>query len=156
MVSPTSSTTEFWPQLGQEVAAVLQDAFISQSSPALPTSLLEGGITLLYKGKGVPRSQPASYRPITLLNKDCSGRSHHCFQAGTYLDDVIDPTRTSFLPGRWIGNNVLAHLEEISYYEDTQLPGVILFLDFEKAFDRMDRGWIERCMSTVGFGPGMQ
>jgi hypothetical protein len=51
---------------------------------------------------------------------------------------------------------VLSHLEEIPYYGDTQLPGLILFLDFEKAFDRLDRGWIVRCMSAVGFGPGLQ
>ncbi len=51
---------------------------------------------------------------------------------------------------------MLAHLEEISYLEDTQQPGVQVFLDFEKAFDRLDRDWIERCMAAVGFGPGAQ
>ena len=32
----------------------------------------------------------------------------------------------------------------------------MVFLDFEKAFDRLDRDWIERCMAAVGFGPGAQ
>src|SRR6201999_913706 len=68
----------------------------------------------------------------------------------------IDSTQTGFLPNRWIGDNVLSHLEEIAYLQETQLPGVILFLDFEKAFDRIDRGWIERCTAAVGFGDGMQ
>jgi hypothetical protein len=111
----------------------------------------------LYKGKRAPRSQPASYRPITLLNTDykLAGRTI-APRLGPILNDVIDPTQTGFLPGRWIGDNALAHLEEISYHEDTQLPGVILLLDLEKAFDRVDRGWIERCMSAVEFRPGMQ
>ena len=30
----------------------------------------------------------------------------------------------------------------------------MLFLDFEKAFGRLDRAWIERCKSEVDFGPG--
>ena len=36
------------------------------------------------------------------------------------------------------------------------VPGVIVFLDFEKAFDRLDRAWIEQCMAAVGFGAGAQ
>ncbi len=35
----------------------------------LPPEMTEGRITLLYKGKGLDRALPASYRPITLLNK---------------------------------------------------------------------------------------
>ena len=71
-------------------------------------------------------------------------------------NQVVDATQTAFLPDRWIGDNVLAHLEEIAYLERAQLPGIMLFLDFEKAFDRLDRAWIDRCMSAVGFGPGLQ
>ncbi len=32
----------------------------------------------------------------------------------------------------------------------------MVFLDFEQAYDRLDRAWIERCMAAVGFGPGAQ
>ena len=75
---------------------------------------------------------------------------------GPLLNHVVDATQTGFLPKRWVGDNVLAHLEEISYLQETQEPGVMVFLDFEKAFDRLDRAWIERCMAAVGFGPGAQ
>ena len=57
---------------------MLQEAFSSGASPALPPSLLQGRITLLYKGKGADRESPASYRPITLLTPTTSwqrGRS---------------------------------------------------------------------------------
>ena len=74
-------------------------------------------------------------------------------RVGPLLNQVVDATQTAFLPDRWIGDNVLAHLEEIAYLERAQLPGIMLFLDFEKAFDRLDRAWIDRCMSAVGFGP---
>ena len=60
----------FWPALGQELTEVLHEAFTTDASPALPASLLQGRITLLYKGKGADRESPASYRPITLLNTD--------------------------------------------------------------------------------------
>ena len=32
----------------------------------------------------------------------------------------------------------------------------MLFLDFEKASDRLDRAWIERCRSPKGLWPGLQ
>ncbi len=51
------------------------------------------------------------------------------------LNSVIDPTQSAFLPERWIGNNVLFHLEEIDYSEFTRRPGAIAFLDFAKADD---------------------
>ena len=110
-------------------------------------------MTLIYKGAG-SRSDPASYRPITLLNADVK-------LLGKALSDrwlprankVINTTQTAFLPNRWIGDNVLAHLETVEYNESRDVPGVIAFLDFSKAYDRLDRGWLLRSMQAVGFGP---
>ncbi|BDA51426.1 probable LINE-1 retrotransposable element ORF2 protein [Coccomyxa sp. Obi] len=147
----------FWPLVGGELTAVLQDAFTSPASPALPPSMLQGRIILLYKGKGADRASPASYRPITLLNTDYKLAARTvASRLGHVLNQVVDPTQTGFLPKRWVGDNVLVHLEEISYLQDTQQPGVIVFLDFEKTFDRLDRAWIEQCMAVMGFGAGAQ
>ena len=55
-----------------------------------------------------------------------------------------------------IGDNTPAHLETIHFHQHSQQPGVLLFLDFEKAFDRLDRPWMERCIAAVGFGAGAQ
>jgi hypothetical protein len=40
------------------------------------------------------------------------------------LDDVLDTSQSAFVPGRWIGDNVLFHMEEIDYLEEMQQPGV--------------------------------
>ncbi len=45
-------------------------------------------------------------------------------------------------------------MEEIDYLERAQQPGCLLFLDFEKAYDTLDRHWVHRCMHALGFGPG--
>ena len=65
---------------------------------------------------------------------------------------MIDPTQTAFVPGRWIGNNVLCHLEEVEYPQQTGQPGCLVFLDFSKAYDRLSRSWVQKCMSSMGFG----
>jgi hypothetical protein len=104
--------------LGGVLAAVLQEAFSSADSPALPANMLQGRITL--------------------------------------LTGVVDTTQTAFLPNRWVGDDMLAHLEEIAYLEETQQPEVmVLFLDSEKPFNRLDRAWIER-MLAMGFGAGLR
>ena len=61
----------FWDQLGPELTAVLSEAF-QAGAAALPADMTEGPVTLLYKGKGSDRAQPASYRPITLLRTTSS------------------------------------------------------------------------------------
>ncbi|CAL8467200.1 g6736 [Coccomyxa elongata] len=72
---------------------------------------------------------------------------------GPVLNQVLDPTQTCFLPKRCVWDNVLAHMEEISYMQDTEQPGVIVFHGNET---RLDRVWIEQCMAAVGSGAGAQ
>ena len=55
------------------------------------------------------------------------------------------------MPGRDIADNVLLHLEEIDYLREEQQPGCVLFLDFAKAYDRLDRGWLFQCMRAMQF-----
>ena len=129
--------TQFWDLLGPELLAVLQDSFQTQLTPSLPASMTQGVITLLYKGKGA-RSSLDSYRPITLLNSDYKLLAKAlAIRLGPALQHVIDPTQTAFVPGRWIGDNVLCHLEEVEYLQQTGQPGCIVFLDFSKAYDRL-------------------
>ena len=68
------------------------------------------------------------------------------------MQHVIDPTQTAFVPGRWIGDNVLSHLEEVEYLQQTGQSGCMVVLDFSKAYDRLDRQWVSRCMASMGFG----
>ena len=81
--------------------------------------MTQGVITLLYKGKGA-RSSLDSYRPITILNSDYKLLAKTlATRLGPALQHVVDPTQTAFVPGRWIGDNVLCHLEEVEYLQQT-------------------------------------
>ena len=67
----------------------------------------------------------------------------------------VSPTqkkKKKIVPGRWIGDNVLCHLEEVEYLQQTGQPGCLVFLDFSKAYDRLSRSWVQKCMSSMGFG----
>ncbi len=145
----------FWGVLGARLAEVFTEAFGEGGEGRLPESMRMGLVVLIHKGDKVgPRSNIANYRPITLLNCDCKLLAKALAQRfAAPLSTVIDDTQTAFLPDRWIGDNVLFHLEEIDYLETSLTPGVIVFMDFEKAYDRVSRPFILKCMGALGFGP---
>ena len=147
---------QFWGQLGAELMMVLEEAFASGEAEALSPLQREGRIVLLFKGGPRPlRERVDAYRPITLQNSDVKLLAKAlALRWGPHLVEVVDVTQTGFLPGRFIGDNILAHLEEVDYLEGTQQPGCLVFLDFAKAYDRLDRGWLRRCMGALGFGAG--
>ncbi len=147
--------TAMWEVVGEPLVAAFNYSF-QQPELRLSETQRLGLITLIYKGGGKPRANPASYRPITLLNGDLKIVAKvmvHRF--GPACASLIDETQTAFVPGRDIADNVLHHLEEIDYLQEVGVQqgqqGCILFLDFEKAYDRLDRDWLRRCMETMCF-----
>lgn len=145
----------FWEVLCEPLAECFNEAFAGASAGAcLSPSQRQGLITLIHKGGDKPADEVASYRPITLLNSDVKLLARVLVgRLVPALECVIDQTQTAFLPGRWIGDNVLFHLEEVDYSQAEGVPGCVLFLDFEKAYDRLDRGWLFRCVDRLGFPP---
>ena len=155
---------EFYAAFKQHLAPLLiaafQEAFEDAASVApLTASLRLGLIVRLYKGGGKPRDRNESYRPITLLNCDYKlVASILALRMGSAANDILSVTQTAFVPGRDIADNVLFHLEEVDWLEETApgdgRQGCLAFLDFEKAYDRMDRAWMHRCLEHYGFGAG--
>ena len=167
---PYELYTSFWPELGQPLCDALNESF-AQSITTVETSASEtsssqyphpptltqrqrtGSITIIYKGKGSP-AQLSNYRPITLFNADIKIAAKALARRFSHpLASVVDNTQTAYIPGRWAGDNVICHMEEVDYAAATGEPGAILFLDFAKAFDRLHRGWLLRSLDTMGFGP---
>ena len=147
--------TAMWDVVGPRMVAAFNYAF-QQPVPSLSAEQRLGLILLIYKGGGKLRADPASYRPITLLNCDLKIIAKVIvLRFGPALDSIIDDTQTAFVPGRDIADNVLLHLEEIDYLEEvartTGQQGCIVFLDFEKAYDRLNRDWLFKCMQAMQF-----
>ena len=143
----------FWSVLGDELAAVASEAW-ADGGARLPASMQQGLIVPLFKGKG-SRADPAMYRPITLLNCDYKLLAKALvLRFAEPLASAVDATQTAFLPGRWIGDNILAHLEILEYAHRHDEPGCIVMLDFAKAYDRVDRAWLGLCAQRLGMGPG--
>lgn len=155
---PYEFYVHFWPQLGPLFLAMANEALEASLAAGggdllavLPPSMLVGLIVLLLKPGAADARDLACRRPIALLNTDYRilARVLVSRLAGP-LASVLDVTQTAFVPGRWVGDNVLCHLEEIAELQESDLPGCIVFLDWEKAYDRVDRGWLLAVLERMG------
>ena len=147
----------FWDAVADALAAAVNEAYTTDdAAPAYDAAFTEGIITLIYKGRPsapLPEDAVSSYRPITLLNADYKVAAKAVTRRlSRVLGHVVDDTQTAFVPGRWIGDNILCHLDVFDAVASPD-SACILFLDFEKAYDRVCRGWLAACMERMGVGP---
>ena len=116
----------------------------------------QGLITCLPKGDK-PRQFLKNWRPITLLNviyKIASGciaqRLKQC------LPKLISSEQTGFISGRYIGENTRMIYDIMNFTEEENLPGLLLIIDFEKAFDSISWEFIREVLGFFNFGESIK
>ena len=57
------------------------------------------------------------------------------------------------MKGRFIGETTRSILDIIAHTGSLQLPGVLLFIDFEKAFDSIEHEFLYKALECFNFGP---
>ena len=67
---------------------------------------------------------------------------------------LIDREQTAFIPGRQGGENIMLLQGLQPYLVSQGRSAVVVFCDFCKAYDTIDRGFLRRVLGTVGLGPG--
>ena len=139
----------FWRQLGPFVVKALNEGFRDEEMSATQK---EGLITCVPKADK-PKDQIKNWRPISLLNVIYKiGSGCIANRIKTVLPDLINEDQTGFIPDRYIGDNVRLIYDVMQYLDENKLPGLLVCLDFEKAFDSLDWNFMFKVMSAYGFG----
>ena len=73
-----------------------------------------------------------------------------------YKYELFHINFTVFIKGRFIGENIPLIDSIINYTANTNIPALILLLDFEKAFDTLESPFIEKTIQHPGFGLSSQ
>jgi hypothetical protein len=137
----------FWSLIKDDLMALFRD-FHDGSLPLF--SLNFGIITLLPKELEVKRIQ--QYRPICMLNV-----SFKIFtkvlanRLSSIACNVTKPSQSAFLPGRYILEGVVVLHETIHELRRKKGRGIILKLDFEKAYDKVNWAFLQQVLRMKGF-----
>ena len=95
----------------------------------------------------------SNWRPITLLNTDYKIASKVIAKRiERVLPSIIHPDQTGFMKGRYIGQNIRLINDIIQQTELQKIPGILLFLDFQKAFDTLEWSFIQHTLNLFNFG----
>ena len=97
------------------------------------------------------------WRPISLLNVVYKiGSGCIAGRIKKILHKIISSDQTGFMPGRYIGENTRIVYDLMQYTEENNLPGTLLMIDFEKAFDSVSWNFIDKTLEYFKFGPSFR
>ena len=150
-------TSEFYKFFWQDVKHfILRSLNEGYRKGELSITQKQGIITCIPKGNK-PRQFLKNWRPITLLNITYKLASA-CIanRLKTVLDSIISKTQTGFLSGRYIGENTRLIYDIMNYTEQHNIPGQLIFVDFEKAFDSVSWDFLSKVLSFFNFGNSIQ
>jgi hypothetical protein len=109
-----------------------------------------GEIILLPKVNEAERIQ--HYRPICLLNVSFKIFTKVAtIRLNTIADVVVRPSQTAFMQDRNILDGVVTLHETVHELHSKKLNGVILKLDFEKAYDKVKWSFLHQTLRMKGF-----
>lgn len=140
---------KFWDLLGPLLLKVINQCF---ADGELAESMKLSITRLIFKKRGNIKDLK-NWRPISLLNVDykiCSKAI--TLRLAKVLDSIIDPDQTCSVPGRTISNNLVLLRDTFEYITQTDETGILVSLDQEKAFDRVNRTFLMELLDRFGFG----
>ena len=111
------------------------------------------GIINLIPKKLKDVTQVKNLRPIVILNYDFKiWAKAIANRLDTVAGDLIGKQQYGFMRGRNIVCNIRKTVEIVGHLNKSNLPGIIIQIDFEKCFDRVDFKAIEKTFAYFGFG----
>ena len=140
----------FWQDLKTDLLSCIN---YSLKHGELSIEQKRGIITLIPK-KDKDRLFLKNWRPISLLNVDYKLIAKSLSNRLTeILQYIIDEDQTGYIKGRFIGCNIRIIEDLIIFTEKNNIPGIIMTIDFEKAFDSMNWQFIDYTLEAFNFGP---
>ena len=139
----------FWPIINRHL---YNSILCSIELGELSEEQRRGIVTLLPKA-GKDLKHVKNWRPISILNVDYKIIAKILANRIKYiLPELINSDQLAYVQDRVIGENLRIVKDLIDYAKIHNLSGILLLIDFEKAFDSLDRKFLNYTLEKYGFG----
>ena len=140
----------FWKKLRLPLFHCIQQ---SCQDGFLAATQRRGVITLLHKGNNLSRENIKNWRPITLTNTDYKIISKIlASRLQNVLPNIISHNQSGFLKGRLIAEHIRTLDDIIFIASECHVPGMIVSLDYQRAFDTIEKETILAALRQFNFG----
>jgi hypothetical protein len=148
---PDGAPVEFyqacWPLVKHDIMSLFND----WQTGVLNLYRLNFGMIILLQ-KTPEADVIRKYRPICLLQVLYKLLTKVAtLRVEPFMDKLISPCQTAFIKGRNIINGVMSLHEILHEAKRKKQQGIVLKLDFEKAYDKVDWEYLMKCISQKGF-----
>ena len=146
-------TVEFYMKFFELLASDLVESLnTAYSKGELSISQRRGVVTLIPKADS-DTLKLTNWRPITLLNADYKIASKAiATRIKKVLPQLIHTDQTGFMKDRFIGQNIRLLCDLLEQTELENIRGILLQLNFRKAFDTIEWPMIQQVLSIFNFG----
>ena len=111
-----------------------------------------GVITLIPK-KDKDRNLLKNWRPLSLLTTDYKIITKIlALHVTKVLPSIINEDQSAYIKGRYIGENIRTIADIIEYCKRKNLSGILLLVDFEKAFGTVRWNFLDETLKKFNFG----
>ena len=139
----------FWPLVGKALVDCLN---YSHQHGELSTSQKQAMITLLEK-KDKDRRSLKNWRPISLINVDVKIASKAMAKRlEPILPHLIHHSQNAFVKGRSVFDAIRTIEDTLEFAKRNNRSGILVAIDFEKAFDSLNRNFLLKVLQKFNFG----
>ena len=112
----------------------------------------QAAVALLYKNGD--RRDPANYRPIALMSVELKILAKTlAFRMSHVMENIIHDIQKAFVPGRRLHDHIHLLTSLQTHISNSDNIAYATFLDFSKAYDRVDWDFMFGCLTKANFGP---
>ena len=145
--------SKFFDLIGNDLVESLNAAYENEQ---LSISQRRGITTLIPKEES-SLLELKNWSPITLLNVDYTIASQAIAKRiEPMLPSLIHPDQTGFVKGRYIDENIRLIADVMEQTRKVNLSGILLSLDFQKAFDTLEWSCMHHVLKLYNFGDSLR